>query len=146
MSVIYDLRQPMIYTAGTYSGKTDAEVEENIEKAAAYRLPIAEAGGVPICPHTMTRGLYGTMTPEFWYQATMAIQRWCHGTLFLPTFFGSVGSLDEHAYAVQINQPVAEAFPHDVQTIKDLVERARAYANVIEAQKQLPDPLYFNNK
>lgn len=92
----------LIYIAGPFSG----DVAANVARAASFRLPIAEAGGSPVCPHTMTADLDGTMSYEFWIEATGALLARCDAVLMTPDWRKSKGACSELLWARAKGLPV----------------------------------------
>jgi len=93
--------RPTVYIAGPYSGSTGYHVEQNILRAGAYILPIAECGGAPLCPHTMTRGLDGTLTYEDWIAITLSLLARSDAMLLTPDWIRSSGANTEHDFCAQ---------------------------------------------
>lgn len=96
----------LVYIAGPFSGKTPEDVAANVSRAASFRIPIAEAGGSPVCPHTMTADLDGTMTYRFWIESTMSLMARCDAVLMTPDWQRSSGARGEHDWAKANGRPV----------------------------------------
>jgi hypothetical protein len=96
----------LIYIAGPFSGKTPDQVAANVAMAASFRTPIAEAGGSPVCPHTMTADLDGAMTYEFWIESTMSLLARCDAVLMTPNWDRSSGARGERDWALEHGLPV----------------------------------------
>ena len=77
MSAIKDGVMPVIYIAGKYRDVNSWQVEENARRAERIALDVAMSGFVPLCPHAMYRHYDGTMSDQFWIDATMALMRRC---------------------------------------------------------------------
>ncbi len=106
------LDMPLVYIAGPYTAATPWEVEQNIRRAEALILPVAEAGGSPVCPHTNTRFHNGTMSYEFWIQATLALMLRCDAVLLAPGWPDSKGALGEieaaHRHGIPVVYSITE--------------------------------------
>ena len=85
----------VVYIAGPYRAKDAWQREQNIRRAEEAAFLVAEAGMVPLCPHTMTRYFDGTITDDYWLAATMALLERCDAVLLLPGWEQSVGSRAE---------------------------------------------------
>jgi hypothetical protein len=72
-------------------------------------LPIAEAGASPVCPHTMTAELEGTLTNAFWYEATLSLLAACDAILMAPGWERSTGAVNEFKWAGEHALPRFEA-------------------------------------
>jgi nucleoside 2-deoxyribosyltransferase len=96
----------LVYIAGPFSGSTKEAVAANVAMAASFRLPIAMASGSPVCPHTMTSDLDGTMTYEFWIASTLSLLERCDAILMTPDWSRSSGARGEHGFALDNCLPV----------------------------------------
>ena len=97
---------PVVYIAGPFTGDTPYETERNIRRAEAEGLRIASLGASPLVPHSQGRFAVGTMTPQYWYDATMAQMLKCDAVLMLPGWSLSVGAVSERTRASQASIPV----------------------------------------
>lgn len=96
-----------IYIAGPYRASTPEEIEQNIQRAEAMRPMVVSLGHVPVCPHSMTRGLDGAATEEFWVKATLSIMERCDAVLLVPTDWSqSEGTRGEVDRAHELGMPV----------------------------------------
>lgn len=102
----------VIYIAGPYRAATQWGVEQNIRTAEAAMLQVATMGLVPLCPHTMTRYMDGTLTDDYWLMATMEMMRRCDGVLLCGDWEQSSGTLGEcreaHFCEIPIYDSIAE--------------------------------------
>jgi len=98
-----------VYIAGPFRAPTGYEVAQNVRRAGDFILPLAEAGACPVCPHTMTADLDGTMTDAYWIAATLSLLDGCNAVLQTPGWEESEGSLGEYARARELGLPVFEA-------------------------------------
>jgi len=73
----------VIYIAGPYRAANAWEVERNIRAAEEVALRVAEIGAVPLCPHSMTRFFHGTLTEDYWLEATQELLKLCDGVLLV---------------------------------------------------------------
>lgn len=92
----------LIYIAGPFRGPNAWVVESNIRCAEMVGMSVASLGGVPVIPHTMYRFWNGTLTDEFWLNATLDILRRCDGAVFVDGWEQSAGSVAEHKEAVRL--------------------------------------------
>ena len=97
--MIHFIPRPVVYIAGPFSGHSGYEVERNVRRAEAYILPIAEAGGAPLCPHTMTRTFDGTLTYEEWIAITLTHLLSANAILMTRDWHGSAGARGEEEFA-----------------------------------------------
>jgi hypothetical protein len=107
----------VIYIAGKFRGPTAWAIEQNIRKAEIAALGIAELGASPLCPHANTRFFHGTLTDQFWLDATMALLRKCDGLFAIANWSDSTGARDEIAEANILRMPV---FLEDIDGWKNL--------------------------
>lgn len=86
----------VIYIAGKFRGDTPWDVEQNIRKAETFALDVAGLGGVPMCPHPMTRYFDKQLTDKFWLDATAELLRRCDAMALVPgNWRGSSGTAGE---------------------------------------------------
>lgn len=95
----------LVYVAGPYRAPTPWAVEQNIRRAEEWAYKVAEAGHIPLCPHTMYRNFNGTMTDDFWLKATLGLLRRADVVIFVPDWRKSSGSLVEHIEAKKLKMP-----------------------------------------
>lgn len=97
----------VVYICGAFSAPTAWLVEQNVRRAEEHALKVAELGAAPLCPHTNTRSFHGTITPEFWYNATLELLRRCDVLILAPGWETSiVGVLVELREARKLEIPV----------------------------------------
>ena len=94
-----------IYIAGPYRAANAWTRENNIRNAERAGLRVAELGAVPVVPHTMFRFFDGTLTDEFWIDATKELLDRCDAAYFISGYRNSVGALGEFQRALQIGLP-----------------------------------------
>lgn len=97
---------PLIYIAGPFRGPTPLAVRRNVEAARDLGLRVAEAGGYPVIPHTMTSEFDKLITDEFWLQGTMELLRRCDAIMLSRRWQVSTGAKAEYAEAVRLTLPV----------------------------------------
>lgn len=96
----------VVYIAGPFTAKTPWEIRQNINRAEEVAFEVAEAGFMPLCPHTNTGNFIGTKTSKFWYEGTLELMRRCDAVLVLPGYKNSVGTRSEINEAARIGLPV----------------------------------------
>ena len=89
--------QIVAYVIGHYTAPTAWQREQNIRAAEKTGLQLAQAGIVPLVPHTMYRFYEGTCDLDFWYQATLQLLKLCHVAVLTDpqSWHSSKGSRDE---------------------------------------------------
>lgn len=110
-----------LYIAGPYRGKNSWEVEQNIQRAESYIEMIAKCGILPVCPHTMFRNFDGTMTGQWWLDATAQLLVRCDGIFLVDGWRNSAGSLSELEMAKGLGMDI---FAHDESLVGFLPEWA----------------------
>lgn len=91
---------PLIYIAGKFRGPTPYAVRLNVERARDVGLKVAEAGGYPVIPHTMTCDFDKLLTDEFWRAGTLEMMRRCDAVFMLQDWPKSAGATAERAEAL----------------------------------------------
>lgn len=86
---------PLIYVAGPFRGATPLDVRRNVEAARDLGLRVAQCGGYPMIPHTMTAEFDKQLTDQFWLDGTMEMLRRCDAIILLPTWKQSTGAKAE---------------------------------------------------
>ena len=71
----------VIYIAGPYRASNAWALEQNIRTAEYAAYNVAQKGASFICPHTNSRNFDGTITDQFWLDATMELMRRCDAVL-----------------------------------------------------------------
>ena len=101
-------RPPLVYVAGPFGAATAELHERNVERAAAYRQPLADLGCYPVVPHCNTRNLGGptgfldAVDPkqqEAWYEGSIELLRRCDAILLIPGWEESRGARREEQAA-----------------------------------------------
>lgn len=72
---------PIIYISGPYRASSRWAQECNCRNAEDVALEVAKLGCIPLCPHTMYRHFDGTLTDEYWLEATKQLLLRCDGML-----------------------------------------------------------------
>ena len=94
--MIVDLK-PRIYVAGPYRGKTQRDVDLNIQKAENLGLVIFNMGAVPVIPHSMYRS-YKDLPDDLVIEATLSLLHTCQAMVVdLPhdQVIDSIGTMGE---------------------------------------------------
>jgi len=100
----------VIYVAGPFRGKNAWKVEQNIRVAEDAGMVVAQLGAVPLIPHTMCRFFDGTMTGQFWIDATLDLLRRCDAMLVVGGWENSEGTKGEIQEAAVLGIPVFKSF------------------------------------
>jgi nucleoside 2-deoxyribosyltransferase len=97
-----------VYIAGPFSGKTRADVEANIERAARVGLEVARLGAMPWIPQANTSlPEFEDVQPyEFWIEGTLEQMKRCDAVLMTPDWKRSKGATNEHKVALELGIPV----------------------------------------
>jgi hypothetical protein len=95
----------VVYIAGKFRGPNAWEVEKNIRKAEELAFAVAEAGAMPLCPHTNTRYFDGTLHAEFWLDGTLELLRRCDAVVFTADWRESAGARGEWDEARRLGLP-----------------------------------------
>lgn len=103
------MSMPLVYVAGPFTADNAWNIEKNIRNAEEWILPLAQMGCVPVVPHTLYRYFTGTMTPEFWYEATADILARCHAVLLIDGWTKSLGAKAEKQRAEDMGFSVFDA-------------------------------------
>ena len=89
----------LVFIAGKFSGANAWEVACNVHRAEAASLRIAQLGGMPVCPHSLGRNMFGTLPEAFWREGCLALLARCDGILLLPRWSDSPGACGEARHA-----------------------------------------------
>lgn len=101
----------LAYIVGPYRADSDAEMRENVRRAAEAAALLLKRGYTPICPHTMTEpiadldGTPGHSDPVWLVHALALLQR-CDMAVRLPGWQASEGSREEIDFARKAGTPV----------------------------------------
>lgn len=96
----------VVYIAGPFSADNPWLIELNIREAEKVAYRVAELGASPLCPHSNTGSFKGTLSYEFWIEATIALLRRCDAVLMVNGWGNSRGSVGEHKAAIDLGIPV----------------------------------------
>ena len=96
----------VVYIAGPYRADTAWDIEQNTRRAEDAALYVAHLGATPLCPHTMTRFMQGTLTDGYWLAATLELARRCDAILLVDGWERSEGSQGEKHGMEEIGRPV----------------------------------------
>ncbi len=106
----------LIYIAGPLFAADDWQIRQNIHRAAQVGFEVAKRGACPVIPHTNTGAVFmGTLTHEFWYDATMELMRRCDAIVMEPGWEKSKGAAAEAAEASDRGMPIFAVY-------EDLIE------------------------
>ena len=109
---------PTVYIAGPFRAENAWEIEQNIRHAEEWGLRVAEMGCAPLIPHTNTRFFHGTMTDQFWLDATMALLRITDAAFFIPGWVKSTGAKAEFEISPKVAIQMADtAWPMMRETL-----------------------------
>lgn len=101
-----------LYIAGPFRGPTAWDVRCNVHRAeqkAAELIGIAAEFGQAVAvlvPHSLGANFNGTMTNEYWLEATMEWLRRCDAVFMLDGWSRSQGATAERAEAMRLGKPV----------------------------------------
>ncbi len=101
---------PLVYIAGPYRHRHAWGREQNIRAAERMGLKLANAGAVPVIPHTMYRHYDGTIEDAYWLDATMQILERCDAVVLCTGWRDSEGSRAEAKRAAELGIPVYEGW------------------------------------
>lgn len=104
-----------IYIAGPFRGPDAWAIARNVRNAENLIPIIGQAGGIPVCPHTMYANMQGALPDEFWLQATLELLEVCDAIYLCEGWQQSAGSRGEAARACEMAMPMFE-------TLNDLLE------------------------
>ncbi len=96
---------PLIYIAGPFRGSTPLDVRRNVEAARDLGLLVAQAGGYPIIPHTMTAEFDQQLHDQFWLDGTLAMLMRCDAIVLLANWERSTGARMELAWMQEQRRP-----------------------------------------
>jgi len=89
----------LVFIAGKFSGANAWEIACNVHRAEAASLRIAQLGGMPICPHSLGRSMFGTLPEAFWREGCLTLLERCDAILLLPRWGESPGACGEVKHA-----------------------------------------------
>jgi hypothetical protein len=98
----------VVYVIGPYRGANAWEVENNIRQAEIVSMRAATRGFVPLCPHTMFRYFNGTLTEQWWLDATLKLLERCDAATCAPRWKESEGSRAEVDWCRTHNIPILD--------------------------------------
>lgn len=129
----------LVYVGGPFSGKTRADVEENIRRAVLLGVEVAKLGVLPVIPHANTSApaFEEVQGYEFWIAATMELLRRCDAIILTPDWERSSGARGEKADAESRGQPVF----HTLEELKAWVDLRRSLKESL-AGGTISAPLY----
>lgn len=98
----------VVYVAGRFRGPSAWAIAENVRRAEAAGLNVAELGAMPLIPHANTALFHGLLTDRFWIEGTQELLRRADAVFVfnindLDTSEGTRGEVD---LAREIGKPV----------------------------------------
>lgn len=96
----------VVYVAGPFRGLTPWDVEKNIRRAEELALRVANAGAMPLCPHTMTRYFDKQCNDSFWLEGTLELLRRCDAMVMTDDWERSSGTRGERNEARGLGLPI----------------------------------------
>ena len=100
------MRMRRIYIAGPFRAKTAWAVEQNIRRAEESGMAVFQLGHSAFIPHANTRFFDGTLTDQFWLDATAAWLPISDAVLLVRGWADSEGTLGEIRLARELGVPV----------------------------------------
>lgn len=92
----------LLYVAGPYTGKTDNEVYENIQRARQRAKKYWELGYAVFCPHLNTAFFSGIVPEEQFLEAGLLLLSKCDAIALPVNWELSKGTVAEVAYAEEL--------------------------------------------
>ena len=91
------MRDFIVYIAGPYRAPTENGVQQNIDRARAAAIEIAEMGLGFFCPHLNSDHMGGVIPDDEWIEMDLAILRGCcKAILMLEGWKKSTGAAREY--------------------------------------------------
>ncbi len=101
----------LVYIAGPYRGKSEAEVHDHIQAARSYAVRVWQAGAVAVCPHLNTAFMGGAVEDSAFLKGAVELMSRCDAVLAIPGHERSKGSLVEVKVARDQGMPVLTDLP-----------------------------------
>jgi hypothetical protein len=98
----------IVYICGPFRAPTTWEVEKNVRNAEEKALEVAQAGYMPLCPHTNTRYFDGLLNDKFWLDGTLELLRRCDAVVLVRGWKDSHGARAEMEEAQRLSIPIYE--------------------------------------
>lgn len=98
--------RPRVYVAGPLTARNGWLYEANVRRAERVGYELVGMGAAPIVPHTMSRFLNETYTPDIWMEVCFAQLSVCNAMVLLPGWESSTGSCQEVAYCQEHKIPI----------------------------------------
>ena len=96
----------VIYVSGSYRGKDENEVFNNIIHARNVAVKLWHQGWACICPHTNTMFMGSMMGDKMFLEGDLEILSRCDAIFMLRGFHSSRGATEEYELAVRLNKDV----------------------------------------
>ncbi len=106
------MTRPIVYIAGPFRADTAWEIAQNVRAAEQWGLHVATWGAIPIIPHSMYHLYHGTLSDEFWVDATLAVLR-------------SFALHSAHFAVLVLDHELGERWRHSVGTVGEVAETQR---------------------
>jgi hypothetical protein len=106
------MKDKIIYISGKYSGKTDAETNQNIQKARLMAAKVWELGYPCLCPHTNTSNFEEICSCDYedYIEGDLTLLSRCDAILLLDNYEDSTGAKIELSQARELNKQVYYSF------------------------------------
>lgn len=104
----------LVYVAGKYSGKTNKEVQDNIDEATNIAIELWNMGHTVLCPHMNSAHLEDEVNfdhPE-WIKRSLILLERCDALVTVPGWEASTGAVCEVEYAKNYGIPIFH-YPSD---------------------------------
>jgi hypothetical protein len=104
------MKRPRLYICGAYTAPTWPEIRANIKAARIVGGELNLLGYTySVVPHSMGRGMEGSLTPQEWYDFTLGEMMTCDAVYVMRGFRASTGSQNEILHAARANMPIVYA-------------------------------------
>ena len=95
-----------VYIAGKFRAKNRWEQAQAIRRAEVGGMAVAEIGCIPVIPHTLYGNWDGTLTDQFWLDATLELMLMCDAVFVVEGWETSTGTKGEIERAEIESMPV----------------------------------------
>ena len=120
------MRDFIVYIAGPYRAPTEHGVQQNIDRARAAAIEIAEMGLGFFCPHLNSAHMGGVIPDDDWIEMDLVFLRdCCKAILMLDGWDKSEGSLEEYARARSLGLLVF----HGINALKNNLDLVKGPSN-----------------
>lgn len=115
----------LVYIAGPYRAKTEAEVCENIAAARSAAIRIWRTGAVAVCPHLNTAFMGGVIPDNEFLRGDLELMARCDAVFAMPGHESSKGAANEVRVAKEQEMPVFTEFGRLSSWIREVSHPAR---------------------